>query len=60
MNKDKLNEAVNACKAETREALETVLAELNQGQRKKITNNEVVKPILDRYGVEYTEGVEHK
>ena len=55
MNKDKLNEAVNACKAETREALETVLAELNQGQRKKITNNEVVKPILDRYGVEYTE-----
>ena len=55
MNKDKLNEAVNAFKAETREALETVLAELNQGQRKKITNNEVVKPILDRYGVEYTE-----
>ena len=53
MNKDTLNEAVNACKEETRKALETVLAELNQGQRKKIINNEVVKPILDRYNVNY-------
>ncbi len=51
MNKDTLNEAVNSCKAETREALETVLTELNQGQRKKIANNEVVKPILERFGV---------
>lgn len=52
MNKDTLNEAVNACKTETKEALETVLAELNQGQRKKIIRNERVKPILERFGVE--------
>ncbi len=30
MNKDALTAAVEACKAETKQALETVLAELNQ------------------------------
>ena len=55
MNKDALNEAVADCKAETKEVLETILAELNQGQRKKLVNNEKVKPILDRFGVVYDE-----
>lgn len=55
MNKDKLNEAVAACKSETKEALETVLAELNQGQRKKLVKNEKAKPILERFGVNYEE-----
>ena len=52
MDKNTLNEAVNACKNETKEALETVLAELNQGQRKKLIRNERVKPILERFDVE--------
>ena len=55
MDKDTLTAAVEACTAETKQALETVLAELNQGQRKKLVRNETVKPILDRYGVEYEE-----
>lgn len=53
MNKDKLNEAVAACKAETKAALETVYNALNQGQRKKILKDEKVKKKFDRFGVEY-------
>ncbi len=45
--------AVEAAKAETKAALETFLAALNHGQRKKIVKDEKVKPLLDRYGVEY-------
>jgi len=48
-------EKAEAMKAETKEALETVLAELNQGQRKKIVKNEKVKALLERYGVEISE-----
>ena len=55
MNKDALTAAVEACKAETKQALEIFLGELNQGQRKKLIRNETVKPILDRFGVEYEE-----
>lgn len=38
---------------ETKTALETVLAELNHGQRQKLMNNEKVRELLDRYGVQY-------
>ncbi len=55
MNKDTLNEAVEACKAETKEALQTFYDALNQGQQKQIIKNEAVKAICDRFGVEYTE-----
>lgn len=55
MNKTVLDEAVAACKAETKAALETVLGELNQGQRKKLIRNENVKPILDRFDIESEE-----
>lgn len=55
MNKDKLNEAVAACKAEAKAALQTVYDTLNQGQRKQILKNEAVKVYFDRFGVEYTE-----
>ena len=40
MNKNTLNEAVNACKSETKEALQTVYDELNNGQQKKLLKNE--------------------
>lgn len=52
MTKPELAAAVAAAKAETKEALETVLAELNKGQRKKVTGNPAVAALLERYGVE--------
>lgn len=51
MRKAKLTEAVTAHKTETKEALQTVIDSLNNGQRKKLTSNETVKTLLDRYGV---------
>ncbi len=54
MKKTALNEAVANCKDETRIALQTVYDSLNQGQQKKITKDEAVKALFDRYGVEYT------
>ena len=53
MNKDTLNNAVEACKAETKEALQTVYDELNNGQQKKILKSDTVKALFDRYGVKY-------
>ena len=53
MNKNTLNEAVNACKAETKEALQTFYDALNPGQQKQILKNEKVKEKCDFYGVEY-------
>ena len=51
MNKATLNEAVNACKVETKEALQAVYDELNQGQQKKLLKNENIKALFERYGV---------
>lgn len=53
MAKDTLNQAVEARKDETREALQTVYDALNQGQQKKILKDEEVKALFDLYGVEY-------
>ena len=38
--------------AETKEALQAVFDALNKGQQNKLLNNEEVKALLDRYGVE--------
>lgn len=54
MKKSELNAAVEACKAETKSALQTVYDALNSGQKKKIVKDEAVKALFDRYGVEYT------
>lgn len=51
MNKNALNEAVKACKEETKEALQTVYDELNNGQQKKLLKNENIKALFERYGV---------
>ena len=51
MNKDTLNEAVKACKAETKEALQTVYDQLNNGQQKKLLKNENIKALFERYEV---------
>lgn len=53
MDKDTLNKAVDACKAETRNALQLVYDNLNQGQQKKILKEPAVVELFDRYGVEY-------
>lgn len=53
MDKNTLNEAVKACKEETKEALQTVYNELNNGQQKKLLKSDAVKVLFDRYGVEY-------
>lgn len=51
MDKDTLNEAVKACKEETKEALQTVYNELNSGQQKKLLKNDIVKDLFERYKV---------
>ena len=53
MKKADLLNAVQTVKTETKEALQTMYNELNQGQQKKIAKNEKVKALFDRYGVEY-------
>ena len=55
MKKIDLHNAVWTIKDETRNALQTVYDELNQGQQKKILKDEKVKALFDRYGVEYTQ-----
>ena len=56
MNKADLIAAVQTVKTETRNALQTMYNELNQGQQKKIVKNEAVKALFDRYGVEHERG----
>ena len=51
MTKTELAAMVAAYKAQTREALEAVFAELNQGQKKKVLRNEAVKALCERFGV---------
>lgn len=53
MKKERLTAAVDAAKAETRNALQTVYDSLNHGQQKQIVKNESVKALFDRYGVNY-------
>ena len=53
MRKDYLTAAVEAAKAETRQALQTVYDALNHGQKKQIVKDEKVKALFDLYGVEY-------
>ena len=55
MDKNTLNEAVQACKETTKEALQTVYDALNQGQQKKLLKDEKVKALFDLYEVNYNE-----
>lgn len=55
MKKTELTAAVDAAKAETKNALQTVYDSLNQGQQKKILKDEAVKALFDLYGVNYEE-----
>ena len=53
VTKEYLTSLVESAKTETREALQMVYDELNNGQRKKLVKSEQVKALFDRYGVEY-------
>ena len=55
MTNKQLREALEAAKAETRAALQTVYDALNQGQQNKILKNAAVAALFERFGVE-TEG----
>lgn len=55
MKKVTLDKKVEAVKAETKAALQTMYDALNQGQQKKIVKDEAVKALFDRYGVLYSE-----
>ena len=53
MLKTTLKKAIETYKAIFKEALELIISELNQGQRKKLLKNEKIKKIFDVFGVEY-------
>ena len=53
MNKDALTAAVEAAKAETKSALQTVYDSLNHGQQNNLIKDEAVKALFDLYGVNY-------
>lgn len=52
MTHEELVEKTEATKAETHDALQVVVDELNNGQRKKLCKDERIKKLFDRYGVE--------
>lgn len=54
MKKVDLMNKVASVKSETKEALQLVFSQLNNGQQKKILKNPAVKALFDRYGVEYS------
>ena len=48
---NELREKVIAYNKEVKEALETIFAELNKGQQKKLLKSERVKALFARYGI---------
>lgn len=55
MNKKELFNKADTVVSETKEALQTLFDELNNGQQKKVLKNEEIKALFDRYGVSYKE-----
>jgi Fe2+ or Zn2+ uptake regulation protein len=53
MTKNELTAAMEAARAETKAALQTVYDTLNKGQQQKIVKDETVKALFDLYGVNY-------
>lgn len=52
MTKEHLKQQTAEKKAEITDVINTILASLNNGQRKKLLNNANVKEVLKRYGIE--------
>lgn len=53
MKREDLLSKVAQIKTETKDALQMVFDELNNGQQKKLLKEEKIKALFDRYGVEY-------
>ena len=53
MDKNTLDEAVKACKEETKDIMQTMYDSLNHGQQKQMLKNDAIKEKFDLYGVEY-------
>lgn len=53
MKRSKLNEAIEARKNTTKEALQTLFDNINQGQRKQLVKITEIKELFDTFGVEY-------
>ena len=53
MIKKDLLEKVAKVKTETKDALQMVYDELNQGQQNKLLKEEAIVALFDRYGVKY-------
>ena len=53
MLKAELSHAVEECRTQTKEALQTIYNALNHGQQKQIAKDEKVKALFDLYGIEY-------
>lgn len=51
MKKKELREKTNTVISDTKTALQTVFDALNQGQQKKLLDDETVAALLARYGV---------
>ena len=54
MTREELFTKVDTVKTETKDALQLMFDELNNGQQKKLLKNEEIKALLDRYGVMYS------
>ncbi len=52
MLREDLYNRVKELKEETKNALQEVYNELNNGQQKKLLKNENIKALFERYGVE--------
>nr|DAH46667.1 MAG TPA: hypothetical protein [Caudoviricetes sp.] len=50
-----LRERVIAYNTEVKAALQVVYNDLNQGQRKKLLRNPVIRAMFERYGIEVEE-----
>lgn len=53
MKKQELQNKLDAVKTETKNALQLVFNQLNQGQQKKLLKEEAIAELFERYGVEY-------
>lgn len=51
MKKHELKQATNECITTTKDALQLLWDNINQGQRKQLYKREEIKALLDRYGV---------
>lgn len=45
-------ERARECVAETKDALQAIYSDLNQGQQKKLLRNPAIRAMFERYGVE--------